>query len=85
MMLIHAIANGWIGSKLRAYRDILRDAPAIRRQRREVQALRRIGDREIARHLTGTLDMGPVDSPAVRLANRFLEAYWSVFRRMIVW
>jgi len=54
VVLARALREGWWREKLRALAAVARHAPAILRRRRAVQALRRVDDREILRHMTGT-------------------------------
>ncbi len=74
-----AIAGGWIRPKLGAWAGTLRDLPRLLRERREIQAERRIGAGEFARGLTAELD-----SPYLGAAGRSsllragLRGYWAL-------
>ena len=72
-----AAAGGWLPQKLAAAADTLRALPRLLRERRAVQATRRISSREFAAWLTADLD-----SPFLGRAGRsrplrwVLRAYW---------
>jgi GT2 family glycosyltransferase len=54
-LLPAAAAGGWLGEKLRASADTLAGLPRLRRERRAVQATRRVPSTELARWLTPEL------------------------------
>ena len=82
---ILALAEGWIGDKLAGYRDLVRLWPQIRRNRREVQMNRRIGDRRIGILLVGGITFVERRQPLVRLGGAVLAGYWWVARRLLIW
>jgi len=74
-VLARAVSEGWATWKVRAWLSVGRDAPALVRRRRAVQATRRVGDAEIVRLMTGAFDT-PLAAPG--LAGRLgplLERY----------
>jgi GT2 family glycosyltransferase len=74
-----AIAGGWGLQKARAWVDILVALPRLLRERRAIQARRRVSSREFARWLTAELDsayLGRAASSAPLRAG--LRAYWRV-------
>jgi GT2 family glycosyltransferase len=74
--------EGWLREKARGWAWCARHARALRRRRRETQALRRVPVRLLAGLLSATVDPTVVDVPApVRLANPLLGAYWALARR----
>jgi len=80
-LLVVAAAGGWLPQKLAAARDTLGALPRLVRERRVVQAGRRIPAAEFARWLTADLD-----SPFLGRAGRMrllrcgLRAYWRLAR-----
>ncbi len=76
-LIFVSIGGGWAGQKLLANLDVLGALPRLLRERRAVQATRKVGAGEFARWLTADLDSpyirGPVSSAPVRFA---LRAYW---------
>jgi len=72
-------AGGWLGQKLLAWSDTLGSLPRLLRERRQIQATRRIDTADFARALTADLA-----SPYLGRAGRSralrgaLRAYWSV-------
>ena len=72
-----AFAGGWGPDKLRSWADVARALPALLRERRTIQRLRRAPALEFARHMTPDLS-----SPYLGRASRLrplraaLRAYW---------
>lgn len=74
-----SIAGGWGPQKLASWVDVLRWLPRLRRERREIQATRRIDVKIFARGLTpdlGSSYLGAVGRS--RVLRAALRAYWSV-------
>jgi GT2 family glycosyltransferase len=72
-----AIAGGWAPQKLRAWGETLAGLPRLMRERRAIQAQRRISSSEFARWLTADLDsayLGRAATSGVLRAG--LRAYW---------
>ncbi|MFN2470665.1 MAG: glycosyltransferase family 2 protein, partial [Gaiellaceae bacterium] len=83
-MVALAAREGWLREKTAGWRWCARNVGSIRRRRRATQALRRVPDRELARHLTPVVDPGMIDVPALaRIANPLLSLYWSLVRRAL--
>lgn len=72
-----AARGGWLGHKLRAWRDLVRWMPRLLRERRELAARRRITPGEFARLLTPDLD-SPLLPEAVRRGpvRLLLRTWW---------
>jgi hypothetical protein len=72
-----AARGGWLGPKLAAAGDTLRALPRLLRERRAIQAQRKIGAFEFARWLTPDLDSVYLGSAATLAPLRWaLRAYW---------
>ena len=79
-----AAREGWLREKARGWGWLARNARWLARHRRETQALRRVGDRELAAHLTPTFDPAMISAPAVVAPlNRVVERYWALARRAL--
>ena len=78
-LVVVSAAGGWLPQKLGAWAQTLAWLPRLLRERREIQATRRIGAAEFARSLSAELD-----SPFLGAAGRsrvlavVLGAYWSL-------
>lgn len=86
--LAFAARSGWLGARLAVYRFFATPSAwrYLARKRRAVQALRRVPDRSIARHLTDRFEFPAIATPLVRrLVDPVFAAYWAVARRLIVW
>jgi GT2 family glycosyltransferase len=83
-MLALALKEGWARDKLAGWGWLLRHAGWLRRHRRETQRLRRVRDRELARHLSPIVAprMIPVPSP-VRAINPFVARYWELVKKAL--
>jgi GT2 family glycosyltransferase len=79
-----ALAGGWWRQKLLATLDVIRSLPRLRRERRTIQATRRVSASEFAAFLTPELSsayLGPLArNRAVRGA---LRTYWTVVRALL--
>ena len=76
-----AVREGWWRQKLAGWIWIARNASWLAAQRRRVQALRRVPDRVLARHLTARLDPRMLALPAgAGAANALVGAWWRVVR-----
>jgi GT2 family glycosyltransferase len=83
-MLVLAARRGWFRGKLGGWWWLLRHPRWLVRHRRETQRLRRVGDRELGRFLTPTLDPKVASVPrGIGFLNRLLVPYWSVVRRAL--
>ncbi len=81
-----ARAQGWLGTRQARRLGVVRapGGPWLRQRRRKTQALRRVPDRELARHLTLVIDPAMIAVPGlVPVVNPLLERYWSLVRRAL--
>jgi hypothetical protein len=74
-------------AKAHAYASIVRSLPAMLRQRRRVQALRRVGDAALLAELTAALPehLSGQSGRLTRLANRCFRGYSLILRRWVRW
>jgi hypothetical protein len=79
-----AAAGGWLPQKLGAAADTARALPRLLRERRAIQATRRVGAAEFATRLTSELD-SPFLGPVARLRplRWALRAYWRFVLRAL--
>jgi GT2 family glycosyltransferase len=76
-----AAREGWLAEKLRGWGWLLRHRGWLRLHRRRVQGLRRVPDRELARHLTPVVDPVMLTLPAgSSLMNGVFSVWWRVVR-----
>lgn len=83
-VLAAAVRGGWFAEKRRSIADVGDWLPELRRERRGLQAERRIPDTEFASYLTAELDsqyLGP--RVRSRPVQGLIRAYWAVARRLI--
>jgi GT2 family glycosyltransferase len=82
-LLAIALRAGWLKPKLRAQLAVIHGLPASLALRRQVQRTRRIGSRELATHLTASLDspyLSAADTPLIALPQ---SAYWRAVRAIL--
>ena len=79
-----ALREHWLKQKLAGWGWLVRHLVWLGRHRRETQAMRVVPDRELAVHLTPTLDPAVVATPSLAaLFNRLVGGYWRVARRAL--
>jgi N-acetylglucosaminyl-diphospho-decaprenol L-rhamnosyltransferase len=82
-LLVIAARGGWLPSKLRAQRAVLRSLPWALRRRRRVQSTRRMSARAFAAGLSDRLDSPFLGAAAETRAARTLQsAYWAAALRV---
>ena len=83
-LLALATREGWARDKVRGWSWCVRNARWLARHRRDVQAGRRVPDRDLAAFLTPELSPAMISVPgAIPLANRLVAAYWRAARRLV--
>jgi GT2 family glycosyltransferase len=76
-IVLVAWRQGWLREKARGWVWLVRNRSWLAAHRRETQALRRVGDRELARFLTPVVDPRMLELPAgVAALNGLVSAWW---------
>lgn len=84
VLLLVSARQGWVGAKLRAYRDLIGWLARLRRERRQIQAIRSITTRDFADLLTPDLDSPLIPEFARKGPVRaMLRIYWQVVRALL--
>lgn len=84
VMLVQSLTARSLRAKLRGYGWLLRNAGAVSRRRRVVQAARTRPDRDLVKLLEGRIEPGNiVVPPGMGALNALLDAYWRGARRFI--
>jgi GT2 family glycosyltransferase len=79
-----ALAAGWGRQKLAAFAEVVRWLPRLLRERRQIQATRKVSAAEFASWLTADLDSPFIPSLARSIPARFLlRAYWRAVRLLL--
>lgn len=83
-LLVVSLSGGWGKQKLAANLEFLRWLPRLLRERRQIQATRKVSAAEFASWLTPDLD-SPFISPAARSlpARLVLRGYWRIVRSLL--
>jgi GT2 family glycosyltransferase len=83
-LLAAAAAGGWGRQKLQAMGDVVRALPLVLRERRAIQARRRISSAEFARWLVPELSSSYLPAAArTPLLGAGLRLYWSAVRKTL--
>jgi hypothetical protein len=85
-LLAIAARRGWLGAKLRSYRDLARRETwrRLRAARREDAPRRRVPDRDLAAAMTARMEVDGGETPLLgRFANPLLAAVWAIARRLL--
>jgi len=81
MMILYSTAAGWLLYKLKSYVWILKNMPAILSKRREVQAMRRVSDKEITKHMDSKLEFSEVNNPLLKhIVSPIVELYFKIVK-----
>jgi GT2 family glycosyltransferase len=83
VVALRAVREGWLREKLRAWWALLRSGRALVRRRREVQATRAVGDRELLAPTTGRFETALAPSGAARAAGPLMERYRRAVLRLL--
>jgi GT2 family glycosyltransferase len=84
VLLLVSAKQGWVGAKLKSYRDLIGWLPRLRGERHEIQAARRITASEFADLLTPDLDSQLIPAFARKgLVRGLLRAYWKAVRAIL--
>jgi len=79
-----AARQGWLAAKWRGWAWCWQHRSWLAARRAQVQAERRVPDRQLSGFLTPVLDPGQLDLPrGVAVVNAGLSAYWSLVRRLV--
>jgi GT2 family glycosyltransferase len=82
-MLFDALYKGYFRAKLTSYWDFLLRIPQTLKARRSIQNTRTRSDRDLWPFLSPTIEFEAVNSPLLRLANRFLRWYYRCIVRLL--
>jgi GT2 family glycosyltransferase len=79
MMLAYSFISGWVHYKLRSYVWIWAHLFSILKQRKMVQSIRKVGDREVMRYMDSKLKMSEVDNPLLKyVVSPMVELYYKL-------
>ncbi len=80
VVVIHAISEGWLGEKVRAWVSLFAQAPQLIRWRRSVQLKRNVSDYRVLAQFLGGIETQLVDTRLPRWVNPCMERY----RRLVL-
>lgn len=80
-----AVAEGWLGAKVRSWGSLLANARNVARRRRWVQSGRRVPDREVLGRFRGGVETDLIESALLAWANPLLERYRRFVLAVLGW
>jgi GT2 family glycosyltransferase len=83
VVTIHAISQGWLAEKVRAWLSLLRDRRQLIKWRRSVQIARHVSDYRVLSQFCGPIEAAPLDGGVPAWANDFLECYHRALLRVL--
>lgn len=87
-MFPYAVINKWALTKLKVYAWFFnpKNITLVLSNRKKVQSLRKIGDKELLKGVVGVIDFQQINNPVLKyIANPILNLYWTLVRRLIIW
>lgn len=86
-LLFFSIKGGWFSEKLKvwAYFLSLKHWTYIFRERKNTASIRKIGDKEILRDLTGKIWYQEIDDWKLKLINPVFNLYFKIIKKLIFW
>jgi GT2 family glycosyltransferase len=87
-MFFYSFLAGWWREELQIYKYFLdaKNCDKFIKTRKEVQAKRKVGDREVIKFFTGKIEFQEVDNPILKyLVNPVFNLYWWIVKKIIWW
>ncbi|MFA5020598.1 MAG: glycosyltransferase family 2 protein [Patescibacteria group bacterium] len=85
-LCFYAVKNGWWREKLRGYFWVIKNWRHLAVERRKIQKLRRVGDREILSLFSAAIKFQDVDNQIlIKLVNPLMSGYFWLIKRIIFW
>ncbi len=83
-LLAYSLIGGWFTQKLAGYGSAFRQLADTLRKRRQVQTIRKVSDRSVAKTMTSTIEFEGITNPLLKwIVNPLLTAYWYVIKLFI--
>ena len=83
-MIGYALLTGWFWKKIKSYIWFFKNLGKILKKRREIQAKRKVRDRELKKYLVAGVEFGGLENFLLKyVANPVLKLYWRVIKRFI--
>lgn len=85
--IIFAWKNKWLGKKLKVYFYFIKPSTWIYlvSARRRNQGLRKVGDKQICKMITGKINHQEFSDWKLKLINPFFNLYWQIVKLFIIW
>jgi GT2 family glycosyltransferase len=78
-VLLYSLFHGWLWQKIKSYIWLLARLLPILRQRRRVQSMRTVGDKEIMQHMESKLEFAEVKNPVLKyIVSPITEKYYKL-------
>ena len=87
-MFFYAFFGGFWKEEFRVYTYFFRKKSwdNILKSRQDIQAKRKVKDKEVVKRFTGKIEFQDLNNPLLKyIANPFFNAYWQIAKRIIWW
>jgi len=86
-LILFSLKTGWFKEKIRVYKYFFTPAKwkYLYKERRKIQGLRKIKDKDIVKMIVGRIWYQEVGDIKLRLINPIFNVYWKLARLFIVW
>lgn len=87
-MLFYSIVNGWFVTKVRIYFYFLNlnNWKKIIKERRKIQKMRKLKDRDVVKDFYGKVLFQEINNPVLQyIANPLFNLYWNIAKKLIIW
>lgn len=85
-IMLFSVKNGWFKEKIKGWSWLIKNFGYILSQRRKIQDLRQVNDREILKLFVGPITNQEVENKLLSwVANPLLEVYFLLVRMIVFW
>lgn len=86
-LIIFSLKGGWFKQKIEVYKYFFSISKLryILTERKKVQKLRVIGDRELLNLFSSKISYQEIDNWKLRFANPIFDLYWRLVKKIIIW
>ncbi len=83
LMIVYSLLGGWLGLKIRSYKEIITSRKDIKIKRDKIQKERSVNDKKLKELFSNTLSFEEVSTPLFIPLNLFYRLYWFFFHAFI--
>ncbi len=85
-ILLYSIFGGWFFQKIKTYLSFIFHLPHVLKQRKKIQNIRKISDKELSQFLTSKFNFKGFTHPLIKyVVNPIFGFYWKNIKKLIKW